>query len=142
MLKMPGAVGALLMTDCAEGTPLRVTTTVAVPVLPPLGRTFQGNCALICPPDTKSRPAVMPLKVTPTLSASEVERGTVSFCCRFAARFVPKIDTSCPGASGAPADLSKLAAFNTPPGTMVGVWHSAAAAHKAARRQIRAILMS
>src|SRR5260221_674629 len=115
MLKIPGAVGPIFTTACDEAVPLRVTTTLAVPVLFAFaGRTFQGNCALICPGDTKSNPAVMPLKVTLTLSDSEVERGTVSFNAKPAARLLPKIDMSCPGARGAPVVLSKLAALRTP----------------------------
>src|SRR5579864_3658914 len=68
----------------------------------------------------------MPLKVTLTLSASEVESGTVSFGCKFAARLLPKIDTNEPGATPAPGVLSKLAAFKTPPSATTGVWQSAA----------------
>src|ERR1039457_2891072 len=104
----------------ADETPLRVTTTCAVPLEPGgnTGKTCHGNCALICPELTKSKGTGRLLMVTFT-PLNELERGMEPDCESDPARSVPKIEISEPGATW-PA-LSLLAAFKTPPAATAGV---------------------
>ncbi len=72
--------GRITMGSGADTVPALVTVTLIVP-LPPGGRASYGICALICPAETKSSGAAIPLKDTDTFDR-EVESGTVSACAR------------------------------------------------------------
>src|SRR5689334_15531685 len=89
-----------------------------------------GTCTLSWSPfaslcTTSFKVALTPANVTLTLD-SEVESGIDNADAVAALRFVPKIDTSDPGATGTP-DLSKLAPLSTPPAAITGVCAFAAA---------------
>src|SRR5258708_7678212 len=98
MLKMPGAKGATGTGLGTEDAPPRVTTTFAVPAVTPEGRVFHGSCALIWPSEAKYNGAGTPLKVTET-SPKEVESGTVLVGSNEAAKPLPKMETTPPGAT-------------------------------------------
>jgi hypothetical protein len=85
--KMPGEKGPTCRACGAEACPLRVTTTLTVPVVP-LESTFHGNWALIWPPETNNNGAAMLLKVT-LVVPSVVASGMESACARPPARSLP-----------------------------------------------------
>src|SRR5579883_1139616 len=108
---MPGAVG-LIATALGTLDPAALVTTMfaELPVKP------DGSWALICRGPTKNRGAGRPLKVT-EVPPSEVDSGTVLAVASPEAKFVPKIETIEPGATG----WRKLAASTTPLSLTFGV---------------------
>src|SRR3954447_5650826 len=105
-------------TGCEE-TPARVTTTLAEP-----GINCQGACALIWRSETNRRRAGVPLMVTESTSASDVERGTEPAMARVEAKPVPKMEIRDPGAIV--VLWPRPAAFTTPPCSIIDVWAKAA----------------
>src|ERR1022692_2138168 len=89
VVKMPGDAAATV-------TFLGVDVPLSWP-----GSTLNGSCALIWFLLTKYRPAGIPLNVTDATSLNAVGSGMALATAVEAARFVPKMDTTEPGATPA-----------------------------------------
>src|ERR1017187_1521967 len=111
MAKTAGENSPTLTEAVAEATLPLVTVTVASP-----GTKFQGTTALIwldCKNSRGASTVVLPLTNFTVTPPSVVESGIVSAPAGAAAKLVPKIENSEPGAMACPG--TKLAPFTMPP---------------------------
>jgi hypothetical protein len=111
MAKMAGENSPIVTGAAVEVELPFVTVTVALP-----DATFQGTTALIwfdCKYSSGASMVVPPLTNFTVTPPSVVESGTVEALAGAAAKLVPKIEKSEPGAIACPG--VKLAPFTTPP---------------------------